>query len=551
MLKPHFFARSAGGELVEAQGTPDLILEQDGKVKIRLQQGSLAYYLDPLALQPQLLGEHPVAKIFRLRDLGVPIDPELDRKLRASSEVDELFQVLSFEYLPGKETKGVVAEVFPDGTFLVILSKTPYEWQSDRPEVASPTHLHVNPRALSVKDSALAKEYEAEILSLPFDEQRYPAAPLAKKECDVYQESLRAREYRGLLDAVGYRFTLSHVVEATGQEARPFGEKIAALLREGVGEGIKYFGYEGSWIGDRLADLEVSWINECDTASSVRQYHRNGDSEDRYYMIVRRSLEPNKKQRYQLLGIENDVSTQELYTAPGIILMAQPLPSSDTRWVMSTEGWKSPEDEGGPDPRWQSVYIVDIDTPREFTKVNYPIDQFPDAPEAGLYGVSPLLSVDQRYLFNTLYGFTDEGGGIWVSDLSEDDYYKKADKFSRIVAWDHTLSWTVLGDDADNPSPFLHLFMTGKEVADNFAMTANILRIKNAGLDSSIEHQQRLLQMVGWNPVPFAIQALSDTEFRVAVETHFNYESSLLPRAKGVYIVPVDLSDLNSSTGTP
>ena len=51
--------------------------------------------------------------------------------------------------------------------------------------------------------------------------------------------------------------------------------------------------------------------------------------------------------------------------------------------------------------------------------------------------------------------------------------------------------------------------------------------------------------MVGWNPVPFAIQEISDTEFRVAVETHFNYESSLLPRAKGVYIVPVDLGAID------
>jgi hypothetical protein len=48
--------------------------------------------------------------------------------------------------------------------------------------------------------------------------------------------------------------------------------------------------------------------------------------------------------------------------------------------------------------------------------------------------------------------------------------------------------------------------------------------------------------MVGWNPVPFAQQTLGGGRFLVAVETHFDYESSLLPRAKGVYIVPVDLN---------
>ena len=46
--------------------------------------------------------------------------------------------------------------------------------------------------------------------------------------------------------------------------------------------------------------------------------------------------------------------------------------------------------------------------------------------------------------------------------------------------------------------------------------------------------------MVGWNPVPFAVQRRDDTRFRVAVETHFNYEASLMPRATGVYFVDVD-----------
>jgi hypothetical protein len=341
------------------------------------------------------------------------------------------------------------------------------------------------------------------------------------------------------------------VVPAFDAADQSFGERFSTILRQGAGEGIQYFGFDASWIADRLVDLSVSWIGECDTAGGVRSYRLSETSQDRYFLIVRRSLEPDKKQRYKLLTVQDDGSATELYTAPGIILMAQPLPHDDTRWIMSAEGWKPPDDDGPADPRWQSVYIVNINDPEEFKKVNYPISQFPRAPEAGLYGVSPRLSHDQRYLFNTLYGFTDEGGGIWVSDLSEDDYYQRPERFSRIVSWDHTLSWTVLGDDANTPSPFLHLFMTGKEVADNFAMTANILRIKDAGLDSSIEYQERLLQMVGWNPVPFAIQEISDTRFRVAVETYFNYESSLLPRAKGVYIVPVDLSTIDQKTNSP
>jgi len=549
LIKPHFFASSASGELQEAQGSPDLILEHNSRVKIRLQHEGQTQYLDLLALKSELLGEHPVEKILRLRDLGIPVAEELTAKLEDRELINELLHTVTFEYLPGKETRGVVAEVFPDGTFLVIPLETPAEWQSDNPAIASPTHLHVNPRALSVKESALAQEYEKEILALPFEEQRYPAAPLARKQCQVYQESLQNEEYQKLLAAVGYKFTPAHVVQNQEDNPLPFGEKLSAMLGKGAGEGIDYFGFESSWVADRLAQLQVQWMGECDTATGVRRYRLNGESQDRFYLIVRRSLEPDKKQRYKILTLDDAGSSQEIYTAPGIILMAQPLPSDGNRWLISTEGWKQADDTGPADPRWQAVYLVNLENPQEFQKVQYPISQFPQAPEAGLYGTSPWISHDRKYLFNTLYGFTDEGGGIWIADLSEGDFPTRPDQFSRIVGWDHTLSWTILGDDPERPAPFLHLFMTGKEVADNFAMTANILRIKNAGLGSTIEYQERLLQMVGWNPVPFAIQELSDQKFRVAVETFFDYESSLLPRAKGVYIVPVDLNTIDSGNG--
>jgi hypothetical protein len=548
LIKPHFFANSANGVSREVQGRPDLILERNGKVKIRLQQEGQTQYLDLLALKSELMGEHPVEKILRLREMGIPIEEGLAGKLQDRKLINELLHTITFEYLTGKESSGVVAEVFPDGTFLVISFETPPEWQSDNPAIASPTHLHVNPRALSVRGSRLAQEYEEEILALPFEEQRYPAAPLARKQCDVYRESLQNEEYQRLLTSIGYKFTSAHVIQNEESGPLPFGEKLVDILREGAGEGVKYFGFESSWVADRLADLQVPWIEECDTAGSVRRYRLNGESQDRFYLIMRRSLEPDKKQRYKILTLDDEGSGQEVYTAPGIILMAQPLTSDENRWLISAEGWKQADDTGPADPRWQSVYLVNLKNPREFQKVQYPISQYPKAPDAGLYGASPWLSFDQKYLFNTLYGFTDEGGGIWVADLSESDFYSKPHQFTRIVGWDHTLSWTILGDDPDQPSPFLDLFMTGKEVADNFAMAANILRVKNAGLDSTVEYQKRLLQMVGWNPVPFAIQELSEQKFRVAVETFFNYESSLLPRAKGVYIVPVDLSVIDSES---
>ncbi len=545
MIKPHFLARTAAGDLVEISARRTRIVEWQGKAALRLTGGDVAAYVDLLALQSELLGEHPAHKIYRLLAMGIPLSDDLRRKLLDESSAGELFTNVAFEYLRGKEATGVVSEIFPDGSLLVIPFDLPREWQSRDARIASPTHLHLNPRALSAGVSDLAREYEREILALPFPEQRYPATPLVRKQCDLYRESLEHLRYASLLDSLGFRFTPRHVTEELAETGASFGERLTALLWNGSGAGVRYFGFEGDWISDRLRQEGVAWLGDCDTAGGLRRYQAAG--EERYYLTVRRSLEPDKKQRYRILTLDEGGAATEIYTAPGIILMALPLPGASAgndeggAWLLSAEGW--PEATGGQpaDPRWQAVYRVDLANPQEYRLVRYPLEQFPDAPETGLYGVSPRLSADGRHLFNTLYGFRDEGGGIWVVDLAGGNFYDDPSRFSRIVAWDHTLSWTLLDNPAATDSPYLHLFMTGKEVADDFAMTANILRIREAGLESSIEREERLLQMVGWNPVPFGWQRLSDTRYRVLVETHYNYESSLLPRAKGVYIIPVDL----------
>jgi hypothetical protein len=543
LVRPHFFARSNQGELEQVQGKPDLIVEWQGKVKVRLQKAQQPQYLDLLALESELLGEHPSHKIFRLRAMGIPIADDLERKLRSASSAHRLFHTLDFEYLPGKEARGVIAEIFPDGTFLVIPFRVPEEWRSPSGEgrVAGPSHFHVNPRALSVGHSRLAKRFERKILKLPFEKQRYPSARLARQECGVYKESLQNKEYQSTLASVGYRFTPVHVVKAVEGQPPVFGEWLSALLWEGSGKGVQYFGFDRYWAAERLASLRASWVGECDAAGGVRRYRLKERPRDNFYITVRRSLERDKKDRYKIVSLGDDGSGQVIYNAPGIMLMARPLPWDDTSWIISTEGWTEPKEGKPADPRWQSVYVVNVKAPNDYHVVNYPLDRYPKPPKGGhLYGTSGILSPDGRFLFNILYGFKDEGGGVWVADLSEKEFYTKPDSFARIVAWDHALSWTVLEDKTDGPAPFMHVFMTGKEVADDFAMTANLLRIKNAGLDSAIQHQERLLQMVGWNPVPFALQRISEHEFRVGVETYFNYESSLLPRAEGVYLISVD-----------
>ena len=774
LVKPHFLAMNKEGKPVGPEGELDLVLEVDGKVKLRLKQGDKTQYLDLLGLESGLLGEHPVHKVFRLQAMGVPLDDGLAEKLEAGSFPNNLFHSVRFQYLQDKETSGVVAEVFPDGTFLAIPFDLPSEWHGEqtateanlldiqpgtritfkpsgtgafqvelaagqsldpdlgpvlslndgggappddgfseiklqtpfpflgatyesifvgsdghitlgngdgtsaertaarhtggpprlsvlltdldpacggsvhadvRPDravvtwdkvvhiergsadgcdeatptntfqaivhadgtieynygkldieflsqtggnreavvgvaegntegsvvgidltgdlskmqetgtifeefrpppsegpkadLASPTHFHVNSRALSAGGSSLAKDYEEEILALPFDEQRYPASPLARKQCGVYQESLQHPAYVGLLSSVGYRFNSG---SQNQDNSKPFGERLSLLLREGAGEGVRYFGFDSSWVAGVLTGLGVSWLAECDTSSSVRRYRLSGADSDNYYVMVRRTLDPDKELRHKVVKLDAAGEGREIYTAPGVMLMAMPLPWDDSRWMISSEGWPGPEEGKPADPRWQSVYIVDVDNPDKFDEVEYPISQYTEAPEEGLYGLSPSLNSGGDSLFNSLYGFTDEGGGLWAVDLTDKEFYKNPDRFSRIVDWDHLLSWVVLEEDTEGPTPNKAIFATGKEVRDDFAMTANFLRVSDAGIDSTLESKERLLRMVGWNPVPFAWQDLSGHKFMVAVETHFNYESSLLPRAKGVYIIPVDTS---------
>ena len=134
------------------------------------------------------------------------------------------------------------------------------------------------------------------------------------------------------------------------------------------------------------------------------------------------------------------------------------------------------------------------------------VSQYPEAPEEGLYGTSSALNASWQSMFNSLYGFVDEGGGPWAVDMTDKAFYVNPERFARIVDWDHLLNWVVLEQETEGPAPSKVMFATGKEVRDNFAMTANLLRINVAGIDSTVASKKRLLQMVGWNPVPFAWQ---------------------------------------------
>ena len=537
LVKPHFFALDDEGGRWELDGQPDLLVVRDGLVKLRLAApGGGSRYVDLLALESERLGEHPVHKVFRLEAMGVALEDGLADRLRPANFHDNLFRTLTFDYLRDVQATGVITELFPDGTFLVIPFGAQGEWQSDDETILSPSHFHVDPRALSAGDSALARQYEDEILALPFDEQRYPPVDVARRQCGVFTESRSADRYLALLDSVGYAFTPSHVDANEGDAG--FGARASRLMRRGAGNEISYFGYESRWSARRLAELGAGWVGECDAVSGPRAAS-GGNGDTGYYAIVRRSLEADKTQRYKVMDVAADGSAEVLHSPPGIVLLAIPLPSDPDRWLLSAEGWPSDSEGGTADPRFQSVYLAEAGSPDAYEIVRYPISRYPRAPR-GLYGSAGRVSDDARYLVNNLYGSEDEGGGLWIVDLENDGFYANDGAFARIVPWDHALSWFTLGPADLSAGDGVSVFLTAKEVDRDFAMTANLLTIRGAGLDARVESQRRLARMVGWNPVPFAVQRIEDTRYRVGVRTYFNYEASLMPRASGVYFVDVD-----------
>ena len=85
LIKPYFFAQDASGDLVPPGGEPELILDYQGSIKIKLDDDGQARYLDLLALESEQIGEHPAHKIFRLEAMGVAVAPDVDRKIQPDS----------------------------------------------------------------------------------------------------------------------------------------------------------------------------------------------------------------------------------------------------------------------------------------------------------------------------------------------------------------------------------------------------------------------------------------------------------------------------------
>ena len=407
-----------------------------------------------------------------------------------------------------------------------------------RHDPAMPSHFHVDPRALSAGGSALARQYEDEILALSFDDQRYPPVDVARRQCGVFSEARSAAEYTVVLESVGYAFTPSHV-EANEGDTAGFGTRATRVLRRGAGDRRIVLRVRGPVVGPpagrprgRLAERVRRGVRH---QARIRQRYRRG--------LLRDPPPPP--------GAGQDAAVQDSPRLGRRPCERSALAAGDRH------AGHSPALRPGPlDAQLRGMAVgvgrrerrpqvpVRLSRRRRLPgrvrdRSQYPISRYPGAPK-GLYGTSGRLSDDSRYLINNLYGFEDEGGGLWIVDLEDDGFHADDDAFVRIVPWDHALSWFILGAADLRAGEPVSVFLTAKEVDYDFAMTANLLQIGGTGLDARVESQRRLARMVGWNPVPFAVQRLGETRYRVGVQTHFNYEASLMPRATGVYFVEVD-----------
>ncbi len=231
----------------------------------------------------------------------------------------------------------------------------------------------------------------------------------------------------------------------------------------------------------------------------------------------------------------------EYSAAPGRFIMIARHHKNPDILFLSCEGWPD-RASGNPDPRWQSVYLLDVKDPDNYKILRYPLPASSYQPEGEecLYGHSGFFSEDGRFFYAVLYGFEEEGGGLWVVDTQKKNFWEDNEAFSQIFSWDHALTFLIM--PKFEGSPYNTVIMTGKEVKDDFAMTLNALKISFDGLESELIGKERLVRMIGWNPVPFAYEWTSPEEILVYVETYFNFESEVVPRVKNVYAVPLKLS---------
>lgn len=220
-----------------------------------------------------------------------------------------------------------------------------------------------------------------------------------------------------------------------------------------------------------------------------------------------------------------------LATARGRFLTALPLARDNNKALISAEGYDKN------DPRYSCIYELDLTTGA------VKVIEFPEKSRAGgeLFATGPAFTPDGDFVFVKRYGFHDEGGGIWVLDMSDPQYRTSR----KVMQWDHMLGFTTFGylqrypKVKDDSPVVVPIAMNGKEVEDSFAMTVNHGWLTVDGMDSSLEYD-RVGIMVGWNPM-LTYYERTDDSIRVFTTISYNYESYMESRPFAIYRTVIDL----------
>lgn len=180
----------------------------------------------------------------------------------------------------------------------------------------------------------------------------------------------------------------------------------------------------------------------------------------------------------------------KLFETPGRIFLAAVNPQNKNEIFVSAEGYDRS------DPRFQSLFKVDLSKADEYEVVEFPGESREGFGE--LYASDGYYLPNQDGMYLQRYGFEDEGGGIWLIKFHPTGDHE----VEQILAWDHLLQWSEITQDnqelrntgtlsKDNPI----FFVTGKEVDDDFAMT-----ISKVDLSNGAGFKNRIGKVVGWNP---------------------------------------------------
>jgi len=526
----------------EECSTPDLvrptgIVLVDGKVKVILNE---EMYCDPLGINVGHDVSHPADRILQLlKNYQIEIPNQVKNQLEDLQYQDELFYQARYSLGSPEELIGTIVKIFPDGSFLV-KNITPLP-DSFKGPVISPQYFHVFPESIDASIVQKGQELRQKLFDnfKTIGQQIDPPGEYAYEMYSLYLLA-KAGKYKELTDQIDFKVNFNFFSQT------PLTEIISNVLY-GLSPDSKYLSLEEprNWnyfSGFRIAELlrtaGVGGINPEDAVTESGIFQMNGCA----YIPLWNASEPDPLKRSRIIKVYPNKNSEVMYHLPGRTLTFSPLPNDDRMLVASSDAFPLT------DPRFQAMYLVDT------RSGNYEILNFPVTPKQSegqpirkqLYGRSIKFNQDGQYMYTLLYGFSNEGGGLWQIDFTSLDFPKNSSVYNKIAPFDHprklfsldnSLAKNLMRSSIANHQQIANAVITTKEVDNDFSMSATAVSFSIDSLKITSKQKYLIERMPGWNPDPVAF-ITKDGESLLLLETYPNYETSIIPvEAFPVYLV--------------